>query len=569
MSFLKYKLKGNNNILFPIETVLHNRGIKDADGFLKAVNNPNSEHHYSELTNINKAVNKLMEHINSENKSKIFFQIDPDADGYLSSAIMIDYLYKINPNLDITWRHQEGKEHGINSNHVPNGVNLVIVPDAGSSDFTEHKKLYKRGIDVVVIDHHEVKNNKESEYAIVVNNQFGKYPNRFLSGVGVVYKVLQALDDRIKVNYSKDYIDLVAIGIVADMMQLNSKENIYYVTKGLNNVKNPLIKYLLSQQPYVNMNHIVPNTVSFNIAPFINSVIRAGTMEEKKHFFDSIMSTDEHTIKETIEMMKDIKEKQDNIVNKSVEEINLKIKEGNLLKNKILIADVTGILDKNYTGLAANKISNSDSVKRPTLLLRYNKEDDTFSGSARGYEKGYIKDFKNFLLETGYFKYCEGHQNAFGVALPKNNLENLNAHINNELKDISVDTSEYIVDFSVNSNNINYSFVHAIDQHNYLWGKGIEEPLIVIKKIEIERRNIQVIGSKKNTIKFSHKEIDYIKFRVNEDEIFKLTDGNPTEVLILNVIGKANINKFRGRKTAQIIVEEIEKEGVRELKLAF
>ena len=97
-------------------------------------------------------------------------------------------------------------------------MDLLIVPDAGSNDYKEHKILSDRGVEVIVLDHHEA--DKISTDAIIVNNQFHNYPNKGLSGVGVVYKFCQVLDDTLGVKYADLFLDLVAIGLVGDMMSL-------------------------------------------------------------------------------------------------------------------------------------------------------------------------------------------------------------------------------------------------------------------------------------------------------------------------------------------------------------
>src|SRR5699024_8222260 len=121
-------------------------------------------------------------------------------------------------------------------------------------------------------------------------------------------------------------------------------------------------------------------------------------------------------IKNTIRMMKRVRQQQNKEVDASVEVIREKIEEKNLLDNKILIVDVGDSLDKNYTGLVANRLLNSNDVKRPVMLLRYNQQHDSMSGSARGYSKGHIKDFKQFIEDSGYFSFQAGHSNAFGCS---------------------------------------------------------------------------------------------------------------------------------------------------------
>src|SRR5699024_2843040 len=123
--------------------------------------------------------------------------------------------------------------------------------------------------------------------------------------------------------------------------------------------------------------------------------------------------TNETLVKNTIRMMKRVRQQQNKIVDESVLKIRERIEDKNLLDNKILIVEVTDMLDKNFTGLVANRLLNSKDVKRPVLLLRYNEKDGKLRGSGRGYDKGYIKDFRQFLEDSGYFDYAQGHASAF------------------------------------------------------------------------------------------------------------------------------------------------------------
>lgn len=116
---------------------------------------------------------------------------------------------------------------------------------------------------------------------------------------------------------------------------------------------------------------------------------------------------------DTVRMLTNLKGKQKRLVDKATEEIEIRIESKGLLDNKVLIVYVEGILDKDLTGLVANKLA--DSYKRPVLLARKDEEEGMLSGSIRGYDKGEIKDFKELLLSTGQFEYVEGHPNAAGL----------------------------------------------------------------------------------------------------------------------------------------------------------
>lgn len=119
---------------------------------------------------------------------------------------------------------------------IPEDTHLLIIPDAGSNQYALHQELKERGIDTLVLDHHECE--KESNAAIIINNQLSnEYQNKRLSGVGIVYKFCKALDDKLGLDLADSFLDLVAIGNIGDVIDLREPETRYYVKKGLKQIK--------------------------------------------------------------------------------------------------------------------------------------------------------------------------------------------------------------------------------------------------------------------------------------------------------------------------------------------
>ena len=185
-----------------------------------------------------------------------------------------------------------GKQHGLSDclNTIvssPNKYNLVICPDSSSNDYKEHQILDEYGIGVLILDHHLA--DHISEDAITINNQLSDYPNKELSGVGVTWQFCRYIDSILKNNYADNFIDLVALGLCADMMSLHSFETRYLVTKGFkhNNIKNPFIEYMidknafpLSKADYQSSDPSMACTsmgAAFFIVPFVNAITRSGT----------------------------------------------------------------------------------------------------------------------------------------------------------------------------------------------------------------------------------------------------------------------------------------------------
>lgn len=222
-----------NDLLDPIGTIMENRGVKDYKTYMNlddsCLNSP------WELDNMEDAVRLLNKHI--WNKSIISILVDCDVDGFTSASMMFQYLKTIGYFGKINVLHHSGKEHGLSKEiEVPPETTLLIIPDAGSNDVEQCKELREKGIDILILDHHIC--DRENPYAVIVNNQNGTYPNKELSGAGVVYKFLQAVDEYNWTDVADRYLDLVAVGNIGDVMDIHyfhpDMEPIFRSTYGVN-----------------------------------------------------------------------------------------------------------------------------------------------------------------------------------------------------------------------------------------------------------------------------------------------------------------------------------------------
>ncbi|WP_459231590.1 single-stranded-DNA-specific exonuclease RecJ [Bacillus velezensis] len=564
---MAYKLIGNNDYNFnPLSTILKNRGIENPKSFIDV--NQSSVIHFSKLNNIDKAADCLIKHL--ENKNKIFVQVDSDVDGYTSSSIIINYIKAIYPKADIQYRIHEGKEHGIFIDTIPDDVVLVLIPDAGSGQFDEHEELKKNGVDVIVIDHHECE--RESKHAIVVNNQLStEYSNKTLTGAGMAYKLCQAIDYKLGKTKAEQFLDLVSIGNIADSADSRNLETRYFMNEGLRNIKHPLIKKLFKKQEFSTKGCTNIQNTQFFINPLINAAIRVGSSEEKDQLLRSFLLSKEKVPykkrgqdeinlvsihDDTVRILGNLKAKQKRIVDAATVEIKNRIEEKNLVANKVLIVYTEGILDKSLTGLVANVLAGE--YKKPVLLARKSDEEEgMLSGSIRGYETGYIKDFKKELTDTGLFEFVEGHPNAAGFAIKRENLILVNEVLNEKFKDVETGEEVQNVDFELPANQLRKEFLIKLYSYKDYWGYKVEEPLVAITELEVDVDQIEHIGKKnKTTVKFKHGDIEYIRFKSDTEYFEKLTQSKGT--LILNVVGKARVNEYKGRQTPQIEIYDLE-----------
>ncbi|KON87462.1 hypothetical protein AF332_11900 [Sporosarcina globispora] len=553
---MQYTLIGDNDYLFsPVDTIFKNRGVTNKEDILNL--DESKCHSYKLLKNIERAADLLIRHINEG--SEVFVQADPDCDGYSSTSMIINYIKKSFGKCNLTWHLPKGKEHGVEVKNVPNNTKLVIIPDSGSNQYKEHKELQEKGIDVIVLDHHICE--EESKDAIVVNNQLSPlYPNKNLSGAGIVYKFCQALDDKLGLNNADNYLDLLAIGNIGDMMDLREPETRYLVKRGLDNIQNPMLKEIIKKQDFSMKGTVNIHNVGFFVCPLINAGVRFGSNEDKKQLMEALLESKEEVYYKKKDVYESIQEatarnlgnlrnRQNTARDNSTEKIISIVESSNLKERSIIVAKVGDFLDKSLTGLVANNLAKK--YKKPVVLLR-EKENGIFTGSARGYDKGNIKNFREHLLDTDLFNFCEGHDNSFGVEIETERLK--------ELEDLLLKTKEEStgtgieVDFEIPFNDIDKQLVLEVGEYKNEWGSTIQEPKIIYKGLTVAANDISLIGKKKNTLKLIVNDIEFIKFFVKKEEYE--THFSEGETFYIDVIGKCSINEWNGVRTPQIEILE-------------
>lgn len=551
-----------------IQQVLNNRGIKDVLHYLNTtnedLNNPML------LANIEQAAHTLLRHCQ---RGKVYVQIDEDADGYTSSAILLNYLHRIIPSIidcNFTYGLRDLKLHGIDMDNIPADTTLVVVPDAGSSELEKCKLLQQKGIEVIILDHHmsDVINTS----AIVVNNQLCDYPNKTLSGAGIVYKFCKYLDSILKLDIADDFIDLAMLGIIADVMSLQNYETVQIIRTGIKNIKNPFIKTMVQKNAYSLGDEVTPDGVAFYIAPYINAVTRIGTLEERILLFESMLEwkaddlipstkrgcsgQTERLVEQAVRTCNNIKNHQKKLKDENTFSIEQTILEQDLLKDKVLIVQIpkNKSIHKGLTGLIANELANK--YQRPTFILNEAEENGkkVWSGSARNCESSKIQNLRQECLDSNLFTLAQGHASAFGAAFLDENVDAVRQYFNEHFASFDF-TPYYFVDFEKNANNFNPDIILTISEYKYLWGTEVKEPKIAIKNINVTKDNIVLMSKDKNpTIKITLSNgIALLKFKSSEEEFENLF--SKSGCVVIEVVGTCAINEWNGKITPQIFIE--------------
>lgn len=562
------KLKYENIQEDYIKNLLKARDIENIDDFLnpseKLLNDP------GKLSQI-EAGRQLLER-EFHKDARILLVVDSDADGYCSSAIMYQYLKEMNPNVNIEYVCHEGKQHGLEDIHVRfdlNDYNLVILPDAGTNDGIICA-LYP-STSFLIIDHHEPSNGDwiQPINMVIINNQMSaNYPNKNLCGGGVTWQFVRYLSKFTGIDANK-YMDLAAVATVGDLMVSTQPENRYIIREGLANLQNPLLIELAKQRldKIGNLSEITQYRIGWYITPLINGMCRSGRYEEKMRMVEgfvdgnSLMQDLKRGATEGDMVTKaqtaareasNAKSRQDTKRKKMTELVEVMMETQGLLDNKILIFE----LDETFSdmpvelnGLIANQLA--QKYNRPTLIVRENSN-GYLRGSARGVDTIDMPGLKDFFMESGFFEYAEGHQNAHGVSLHSSQKEQFLSWANKELADINMDESTWHVDFfrSGQSDDI-ADIITQVDLYENLWGVGNPVPRIYVNKINLQSADVVVMGKKRNTVKITKNGIAYMFFTQTPNQISELTKHSHFQ---LEVVGEMQVNEYYGNYTPQIKV---------------
>ncbi len=395
-----------------------------------------------------------------------------------------------------------------------------------------------------------------------------------MCGVGIAYKFCQRMEQYFEdANFSNQYLDLVAVGSIADMMDMRQKETHYLTKSGLDNLKNPLLSGLVEKQSFSLRGTLTRIGVAFYIAPLINATIRVGTQEEKEIMFKAMLGGEafelipstkrgckgqmETVLEQAIRNCTNVHARQRRMRDAGAAAVEAYIKEHNVGEDKVMVVMAQPELDKNLVGLVANQLM--AEYKRPVLLLRegVHENEKVLQGSGRGYDRSELKDFKGFLIESGFFNFAEGHASAFGAALPLEKKDAFIEYANHALEDFSFDSS-YEVDYIFEGLEVDKDIVFDIGQMKPLWGKGIDEPYIAIQGLTVTPKRVQMLSPSKPTLKITLPNgLEIMKFFSSQEEYQSLT-CNPDGAVVLNIIAKCSLNEWKGVVKPQLIISEYE-----------
>ncbi|EKE10643.1 MAG: hypothetical protein ACD_15C00225G0027 [uncultured bacterium] len=496
-----------------------------------------------------------------EKKEKIAIFGDYDADGVTATALIYEALSKIGCE-DIVYyipdRQSEG--YGMNEKAVEylskEGATLIITVDCGITNIKEVKLAISFGMDVIVTDHHHAPNLLPRAIAIInphVENC--GYPEKTLAGVGVAFKLAQAVYTKAapdKMEQLKWLLDLVVIGTVADCVPLVG-ENRVLVRYGLvvlsKTRRTGLLEMFKVGRIAIDEDN-VPDTqkIAFQIAPRINA---AGRMDHASSSLKLMIEKDVVRARDLSLEVESRNQSRQKMTKEIVREVRA-LAENSFKDRKLIFASnehwQVGIL-----GLIAGRIA--DDFNKPTAVFQ--KKEKEFIGSFRSINQFNIVEAlekcSDLLIKFG------GHSQAAGAQLKIENMEafyeRLSGIIENDLaeKDLSPALE---IDFEILAPDVDWSLLENISKLQP-FGEGNSEPVFLMRNLIVETMRIVGNGSKHLKLSLKSKEypmvFDAIGFGLGENSL-GINEGDN-----LDVVFNLKEDEWNGNKKIQLFLIDIKK----------
>ena len=509
------------------EVILKQRGIADPEHFF----NPTEDDLFplDNLYRIDEAFDRLDKAIKENEKIAILF--DTDLDGTASGAIITRYLRNFTNNIETYI--DEGKQHGLIGQDIEKffDIDLLIVVDSLDKNELQYKKLYENKTDVIILDHHAIKESVPyDDYSILVSSQ-RKYSNPQLSGAGVTWKFCKYMDEQYLTGYADELVDLAACGLVGDMMDMTVMENRYIVSKGLSKINNPAIKKIVGGFEFNS------TAISFSVAPIINASNRIGKNDIAMKAF---IEDDNKTLLKYMRELKICRVLQNEEVDRILPEAINSCEEQKDKKMIVVFIDT----DYGISGLLGNKLL--ERYQRPILILK--DCGDTYKGSMRATG---VDDFRKICNESGLAK-ADGHELASGIEIKKELLNEFTIYIEETLPELKDDSTTNI-DIQLDISDITRKMVDLIKKFDRISGTNF--PPI---KVYIDNICDYEIGNMSDYKHLTIKPNDYLLIiKWNYNGSFEKMEDHSLVNDELRVVGTID-SGFLGRKfVLKVVCDEI------------
>ena len=480
-----------------VATVLVNRkidGVEAASLFLQSKIKSLSDPFL--LKDSQKAAEIIVEYI--KNKKKIVIYGDYDVDGITSTLIMYQFLTHIGAKVDHYIPHRLEDGYGLNTYTLEeiatNKGELVITVDCGITSVDEIKYAKDLGLETIIVDHHHVAETVPPAIAIVNPHQSDcKYPFKEMAAVGVVFSFLMVLKKVVeKDGFFKgqlpnlvEYLDIVAMGTVADMVPLLESNRIF-VKHGLLQMqknKRPGLLALANICGLKNLKEITPAAISYKMAPRLNAAGRIGNAIKGLELIECL---DYDTALKMAEELNLTNEYRQQLEAEIFEQAISKVENSDILETKSAIILYSQKWHPGVIGIVASRLV--EKYYKPTIMISV--EDGVGRGSARSIPQLHIYNILEEL--SGYLVQYGGHKYAAGLTIKESNIEEFIAKfdilvskaLSNETYSQSTD-----IDAELPLNELAPDLIVALSKLEP-FGMNNQEPNFLAKNVQILKQSV-------------------------------------------------------------------------------
>lgn len=467
-----------------IAALLISRGYETEETAYKFLNPSISDlHEPTLLKDLDKSVKRIFKAI--ENQEKILIWGDYDVDGTTGTVVLRKALEILGAKTGFHVPHRFTEGYGINieklSEAKEKGYTLVISVDTGARAFEPAIWAKENSVDLIITDHHlsdEAHGNPDA-FAIVNPNQTGcEYPDKNLAGVGVAFKLAHALlREKGRENLVEGFLKVVAIGTIADIMQLNG-ENRAIVSLGLHDLPKAKNYGLRALMEVADCNSTMTSyDIGFRVAPRINA---AGRMDVARQVVELLEAKTFEEAREFAEIL-DSRNRERQTMQKQITELALQeyIENGGGEKQKYVAVVAGKGWHRGVIGLASSRIS--DKIYRPSLVISI--EDGLGHGSARSIANYHL--LNGLEACANLFEKFGGHAAACGFTIKEENIDELRVKLNEHAAQFLTEenlTPELRIDANVSSQTLDLQLVEELKQLEP-FGAGNSKPVFVTKDL--------------------------------------------------------------------------------------
>lgn len=544
------KISEEFNVSRLVANIIANKGLKDSHEIEVFLHPRRSDFHDPFLMpDMEIAVNRIIKAIKENEKVAIYG--DYDVDGITSSTVLKRFLKDRGLEADVYIPNRLNEGYGLNKDEIneiaKTGHTLIITVDCGITGKEEVALANSLGINTIVTDHHEPPQDGNLPEAIAVidaKRKDSKYPFNGLAGVGVAFKLIQAISIKLGIKEEEylKYLDLVCVGTISDIVPLVD-ENRTISKLGLRLVKqtrNVGLKVLLESIGY---QKIDSNTISFGVAPRINA---CGRMGHEKEALDLFLTNNIEEAKKITQNLNQYNLERQEIEKKIFEEAQEMMQNPEEEKLPCIVLGKEN-WHHGVIGIVSSKIT--DMYFKPSILLCI--EDNLAKGSGRSIP-GF--DLHEALEKCGtYIKQFGGHSMAVGVTIDKDNFSKFKEELEEYGTKMHVDSIVPIIkiDEKIQLQDVSVKDIKDIELLEP-FGEGNKMPLFQISNLKIE--SIRALSEGKHlkmTLRGDNKSIDTIGFNMGN-----LSSEYPIGTKI-DVVGNLEINNYKGMENVQINLKDI------------